>query len=124
MRKILFGEWGTDGRQWINRSIKLYRDPEVKFGTEKTGGIRISNLSDIEKQAVYTLLVSKMKRQEFVINKLPTYPQADFDQKAAAWVEAIKTGKITLDQVIEKASATGVLTAAQIEFLKGAINGN
>jgi hypothetical protein len=62
-----------------------------------------------------------MKRQEFVINKLPTYPQADFDQKAAAWIEAIKAGKITLDHVIEKASATGVLTSTQIEFLKGAI---
>ncbi len=122
MRKILFAEWGTDGRQWVGKSMKLYRDPEVKFGTEKTGGIRISHLSDIDKQAVvHKLLVSKTQRQEFVINKLPTYQQAEFDQKAAAWIEAIKSGKITLDQVIEKASATGVLTATQIEFLKGAI---
>ena len=104
--------------------MRLYRDSEVKFGTEKTGGIRISHLSDIDKQATHNLLVSKMKRQEFVINKLPTYPQADFDVKAAAWVAAIKEGKITLDQVIEKASATGVLTGSQIEFLKGALNGN
>jgi len=125
MRKILFAEWGTDGRQWVGKSMKLYRDPEVKFGTEKTGGIRISHLSDIDKQAVvHKLLVSKTQRQEFTINKLPTYPQAEFDQKAAAWIEAIKSGKITLDQVIEKASATGVLTATQIEFLKGALNGN
>lgn len=125
MRKILFAEWGTDGRQWVGKSMKLYRDSEVKFGTEKTGGIRISHLSDIDKQAVHNLLVSKMKRQEFVINKLPIYPQADFDQKAAAWIEAIKSGKITLDQLIEKVSSIGVLTVSQIDFLKGAIeNGN
>ena len=121
MRKILFAEWGTDGRQWVGKSMKLYRDNEVKFGTEKTGGIRISHLSDIEKQATHHLLVSKTRRQEFVINKLPTYPQAEFDKNAAAWVAAIKAGKITLDQLIEKVSATGVLTVSQIEFLKGAI---
>ena len=121
MRKILFAEWGTDGRQWVGKSMRLYRDDEVKFGTEKTGGIRISHLSDIEKQATHNLLVSKMRRQEFVINKLPTYQQAEFDKNAAAWVAAIKAGKITLDQLIEKVSSTGVLTASQIEFLKGAI---
>lgn len=121
MRKILFAEWGTDGRQWVGRSMKLYRDSEVKFGTEKTGGVRISHLSDIEKQATHNLLVSKMRRQEFVINKLPTYPQAEFDKNSAAWVAAIKAGKITLDQLIEKVSSTGVLTSSQIEFLKGAI---
>lgn len=117
MRKILFAEWGTDGRQWVGKSMRLYRDSDVKFGTEKTGGIRISHLSDINKQAVHNLLVSKMKRQEFVINKLPTYPQADFDQKASAWTSAIKAGKITLDQLIEKVSGTGVLTASQIGVL-------
>ena len=117
MRKILFAEWGTDGRQWVGKSMRLYRDSEVKFGTEKTGGIRISHLSDIDKQAVHNLLVSKMKRQEFVINKLPTYQQAEFDKNAAAWVAAIKAGKITLDQLIEKVSITGVLTASQIGVL-------
>ena len=70
------------------------------------------------------LSVSKGRREPVTVSKLPTYQQAEFDQKAAAWIEAIKAGKITLDQVIEKASATGVLTATQIEFLKGAINGN
>ena len=117
MRRLLIAAYGEDGREWVGKSIKLYTDPNVIFGGVKVGGIRISHLSDIEKQAVHNLLVSKMKRQEFTINKLPTYPQTDFDQKAAAWIEAIKAGKITLDQVIEKASATGVLTATQIGVL-------
>ena len=102
----------------------MYTDPNVIFGGVKVGGIRISHLSDIDKTMSIMLSVSKGRREPVTVSKLPTYPQADFDQKAAAWVEAIKTGKITLDQVIEKASATGVLTATQIEFLKGALNGN
>ena len=124
MRRVLIAAYGEDGREWIGKSMKLYADPDVKFGGVKVGGIRISHLSDIDKTMSIMLSVSKGRREPVTVSKLPTYPQADFDQKATAWIEAIKAGKITLDQVIEKASATGVLTAAQIEFLKGALNGN
>ena len=104
--------------------MKLYADPDVKFKDVKVDNIRINHLSDIDKTMSIMLAVSKGRREPVTVSKLPIYPQADFDQKAAAWIEAIKSGKITLDQVIEKASATGVLTGSQIEFLKGAINGN
>ena len=117
MRRVLIAAYGEDGREWIGKSMKLYADPDVKFGGVKVGGIRISHLSDIDKTMSIMLSVSKGRREPVTVSKLPTYPQADFDQKAAAWVEAIKTGKITLDQVIEKASATGVLTATQIGVL-------
>ena len=121
MRRVLIAAYGEDGREWVGKSIKLYTDPNVIFGGVKVGGIRISHLSDIDKTMSIMLSVSKGRREPVTVSKLPTYPQADFDQKATAWIEAIKAGKITLDQVIEKASATGVLTATQIEFLKGAI---
>ena len=121
MRRLLIAAYGEDGREWVGKSIKLYTDPNVIFGGVKVGGIRISHLSDIDKTMSIMLSVSKGRREPVTVSKLPTYPQTDFDQKATVWIEAIKAGKITLDQVIEKASATGVLTAAQIEFLKGAI---
>ncbi len=122
MRRLLIAAYGEDGREWVGKSIKLYTDPNVIFGGVKVGGIRISHLSDIDKTMSIMLSVSKGRREPVTVSKLPTtYPQAEFDKNAAAWVAAIKAGKITLDQVIEKASATGVLTATQIEFLKGAI---
>lgn len=117
MRRVLIAAYGEDGREWVGKSIKLYTDNEVKFGGVKVGGIRISHLSDIDKTMSIMLSVSKGRREPVTVSKLPTYPQAEFDKNAAAWVAAIKAGKITLDQLIEKVSSTGVLTASQIGVL-------
>lgn len=114
MRRILLAAWGDDGREWIGRSIKLFCDPEVKFGGVKVGGIRISHLSHMDKPLRVMLSTSRGKRSELSIDKLPVYPDAAFTEKSPQWIAAIKSGKITLDEVIEKASATGVLTDEQI----------
>lgn len=114
MRRVLLAAWGDDGREWTGRSMKLYTDPEVKFGGVKVGGIRISQLSHIEKEMKIMLTASKGKRDESRITRLPTYPESDFAEKSPQWIAAIKAGKITLEEVIDKAAATGILTEAQI----------
>lgn len=48
MLDVLARCWGTDGKQWVGRSVTLYNDPEVTFGKDKVGGIRISHLSHID----------------------------------------------------------------------------
>lgn len=48
MLDVLARCWGTDGSKWAGRSVTLYNDPEVKFGNDKTGGVRISHLSHID----------------------------------------------------------------------------
>lgn len=121
MRRILLAAWGDDGREWVGRSMKLYCDPEVKFGGVKVGGIRISHLSHMEKQLRVMMSTSRGKRAEFSIDKLPSYPDAAFTEKSPQWIAAIKAGKIALDEVIDKASATGVLTDEQILQLNNGI---
>jgi hypothetical protein len=123
MRRVLFAAWTSDGNKWIGRSMKLYCDPNVKFGGEKVGGIRISALSDIDKPIRLLLSTSKSKRSEYNINKLEPYPDKEFNEKHLNWIAAIKEGKMTINEVVEKASAlNGPLTDDQIEILKGAIN--
>ena len=122
MRKILLALWTDDGHNWIGKSMKLYRDDSVVWAGEKTGGVRISHMSGITKQERIMLQVAKGKRKEFVIDVLPSYPDADFAEKSPQWIAAIKAEKITLEEVIQKASVTGVLTREQIEILKGAVN--
>ncbi len=125
MRRVLIAAWSDDGRQWIGKSMKLYSDPSVKFGGVQVGGIRISQLSHMEKEMKIMLTASKGKRDESRITRLPTYPEEAFAEKSPQWIAAIKAGKITLDEVIDKAAATGILTESQIEILKGAVeNGN
>ena len=47
--RFLKAHWGTDTTLWPGRRITLYNDPEVWYGKEKTGGIRISHMSHIDK---------------------------------------------------------------------------
>jgi len=118
MRRVLLASWGDDGREWVGRSMQLYCDPEVKFGGVKVGGIRISKLSHIEKDMKILLTTSRGKRSECAIGKLNYYPEKDFADKSRAWIDAIMAGKLTIEGVIEKASATGILTENQINILK------
>lgn len=55
MLDVLAKCWGTDGKAWVGRRVTLYNDPEVTFGKEKPGGIRISHLSHIDKARNVTI---------------------------------------------------------------------
>lgn len=61
-RKILLAAWGSDGRAWAGRAMTLYNDPAVKFGGSEVGGIRISHLSDIERDIRVSLTSTKGKK--------------------------------------------------------------
>jgi len=74
-RKILIFAWGDDGSEWVGKRMTLYCDPDIKFGGVKVGGIRISHLSDIERDMAVSLNVTKGKKGEFVIRKLPDIRQ-------------------------------------------------
>lgn len=62
MRKLLVAAWGSDGREWAGRSMTLYNEPSVKFGGMDVGGIRISHMSDIERDIRVSLTSTKGKK--------------------------------------------------------------
>jgi hypothetical protein len=70
MRKALIYCWGDDGREWVGRSMRLYCDPDVKFGGVKVGGIRISHLSHIEMDQALSLTATRGKKETVVIRRL------------------------------------------------------
>ena len=47
MLDVLAAIWGTNATEWIGRSVTLYNDPDVTFGKERVGGIRISHMTNI-----------------------------------------------------------------------------
>lgn len=69
-RKVLLFAWGADGRVWIGRSMTIYCDPKIKFGGEEVGGIRISHISDIERDLQVSLTATKGKKALHVIKRL------------------------------------------------------
>jgi hypothetical protein len=69
--------WGKDANRYVGKSMTLYRDPGVKWGGMDVGGIRISHMTDIERDMVMALTEKKGSRKPFIVKPLVA-------QKAAA----------------------------------------
>jgi len=73
--------WGPDAKQYIGRSLTLYRDPDVKWGGLAIGGIRISHMSHIDGPVKMAVAESKAKRKIHTVQPL----SADVIDPAAKW---------------------------------------
>jgi hypothetical protein len=85
MRRVLVSLWGGEGSAYIGRRLTLYCDPEITFGSDRTGGIRISHASDIRDPLEIALTVKRGKRKPFRVDPL-IEAAAEFD------IAAITTG--------------------------------
>lgn len=98
MRRVLIQLWGTEGDNFVGKSLTLYRDENVKFGGDAVGGIRISHASHIDKPTRVLETVSKGKRRPITIDVLKQAKKQLTDLKAA--IEAIENGKVTLESIL------------------------
>jgi hypothetical protein len=76
MRRVLVYCWGHDTEPYAGRRVTLYRDPEVTFGRDKVGGIKISHLSHIDRAKSVSLTVTRGKRAPHTVDPLPDAPPA------------------------------------------------
>lgn len=90
MRRVLVKVWGDDASKFVGRRLTLYRDDSVKFGGMNVGGIRISHMSDIDRDIAMVLTESKAKRQPFMVKPLREEPRQQ--------LAAPPTSTLTLDQ--------------------------
>lgn len=123
MIRILAAAWGTDSSQWVGKYAQLYMDPDVTYGGQKVGGIRIRALSDIDQRGMNcTITISRQKRQPYPVAWLdtsrPEYPEDKFAQALPAMGQAMQEGKMTLEQVVAQCQKTGDLTADQLKRLE------
>ena len=70
MRRVLVAAWGPDASTYVGRRVRLYCDPNVKFGGAAVGGTRISHLSHIDKRLSVPLLVTRGKSAIFTVEPL------------------------------------------------------
>lgn len=112
MRRVLINAWGKDGDSYVGRRVTLYRDPEVTFGRDKVGGIKISHASHIERPLTLALTVTRGKRANHTIDPLP-------DSAPTATVEPTADDVAGCDDIdrlrdMYRASATNPERQAQI----------
>jgi len=97
MARVMVAAWGSDSKKYVGRSMKLYRDPNVKWGGMAVGGIRISHMSDIDKKLTMMLSQSRKNRAPFVVDVLeadapaPTTTRNEEAENAA--LDAAMNGK-------------------------------
>ena len=89
MRKVLVFAWGSDGRDWIGRSMTIYNRPDVKFGGEEVGGIRISHLSHIKSDIAIALTATRGRKEQTRIKLLD---EAETVQGSKSRLEAAARG--------------------------------
>jgi len=70
MRRVMIKAWGIESAAYTGRRMTLYGDPEVTFGRDKVGGIKISHLSHIEKRLTLALTVTRGRRAPFNVEPL------------------------------------------------------
>ena len=75
--KLLVEAWGDDATEWVGRRAQLYGDPDITFGRDRVGGIRISHLSHISKPVVASLTETRGKRRVHTVQPLPDAPAPD-----------------------------------------------
>ena len=76
MLDVLGACWGTDGKQWVGRRVTVYNDPDVMFGRDKVGGVRISHLSHIDGPRVVRIRATggAGRKRDWRVEPLPDAP--------------------------------------------------
>lgn len=95
MARVLVAAWGADAKQYIGRSMTLYRDPNVKWAGMAVGGIRISHMTHIKSKMVMALTETRGSRKPYEVKPLEVQQP---EHKSAE-------GKQTVGQRIEQAKA-------------------
>jgi hypothetical protein len=70
MCRLMVHCWGADAKNYIGRSMTLYRDPDVKWGGLAVGGIRISHMTAITSPITIALTETKGRKKPFVVKPL------------------------------------------------------
>lgn len=75
MRRLIAAIWGIDHETFKGRRMTLYRDPDVKFGKDTTGGIRISHMSNLDQPRQIPIPISQKRFKVYTVKPLIDAPK-------------------------------------------------
>lgn len=103
MGRVLVAAWGEEESAYIGHRVTLFRDPEITFGKDKVGGIRISHLSHIDKQIRVNLTSTRGKRAMHIIEPLPELSKRE--QLKAEWKSATPERRAAIEAEVAQLGA-------------------
>ncbi len=108
MGRVLRQCWGPKTAAWIGRRVELFCDPEVTYGKDKVGGIRISRLSHIDGPQRVILLVSQGRSSVYNVQPLTEPAPRDWLAEAAALTDVSALRALHADAKHSGAPATAL----------------
>lgn len=102
--KILVAAWTDDATTWVGRSAELYGDPDITFGRDKVGGIRVSRLSHISEPVSANLTETRGKRKMHTVDPLPRV-----DVLKAQWRTADPERRTAIEAEVAELTAGGAV---------------
>lgn len=100
MRRVIVAAWGKQTEPYAGRRLTVYRDPDVKFGGQPVGGIKISHLSHIDKAMTIWLTETRGVRKPHEVRPLAEQVRgSSVAERAAGLVAAFGRGGVTQEQL-------------------------
>ncbi|HST84634.1 MAG TPA: hypothetical protein VLL08_23050 [Kineosporiaceae bacterium] len=135
MCRLMVLGWGQESDDWHGKRVTLYRDPDVRFGRDQPGGIRISHMSGIRKPLTANLTVTRGKREPYRVEPLsdqvpPAKVPGPMDQLVwamnAAGVDRNPAARLTYcrDIVQRELASAKDLTPDEVAKVIAALAGN
>lgn len=87
MRRVLTMVWGSKSDLYVGRKLTLFGDPNVTFGPNKVGGIKISHMSHIDKPTTVRITIRQAVKGPYTVQPLvesAPVPQRDWHAEAVA----------------------------------------
>jgi len=81
MRRVLVQAWSEFPDKWIGRTMTLYCDPSVMFGGVRVGGIRISHMSDIDRDREFSLTKTRGQKAIHRVQRIDQKPLGGVTQQ-------------------------------------------
>lgn len=120
MRRVLLAAWGRDGREWIGKSLRVFHDPQVRFGGDDVGGVRISHMTDIPGRRIeLKLTATRGKKVLYTIERMEA---AASGPTLAHVLQLIAVAASAADMKAAKAAAQTLHNPADVEEAVAAYN--
>jgi len=123
MSRVLVAAWGPDASKYAGRAVKLYRDPSVKWAGMEVGGIRISEMSDIDKPMVLALTETKKTRKPYTVKPLVREQPAPAKKQKMTRGEWLDDLERRLSSTISMEAVTAIVRAPDTQRAREVFEG-
>ena len=116
MRRVIIGAWGPHHSKYAGNRVTLFCDQAVMFGSDNTGGTRISHISGIEKALSVPVMFKRGKPSIYTVQPL-------VEPKPRDWLAELTLAGDDLDAILALGNAAkGHATTADLDAIRGRYN--